>query len=168
MPRTADCRGGAASGDTSSRSVRSATVVMAPTVAATDPGARAETREHRTAGAGPARGAAPTRLRHRPAGLPRALATANVASLQLARAMNRRREFALRAALGAGGGRLIRQLLVEHALVGLIGSGAGLLLAAWLVRALPYLLPSDVSRISDITIDWRVAGFSIGMRGFGP
>jgi len=97
------------------------------------------------------------------AGLLLAAATANVASLQLARAMNRRREFAIRAALGAGGMRLARQLLVENALVGLVGGGAGLLLAAWLVRGLPSLLPSDFPRISDIAIDWRVAAFSIGL-----
>ncbi len=97
------------------------------------------------------------------AGLLLAAATANVASLQLARAMNRRREFAIRAALGAGGGRLARQLLVENALLGLIGGGGGLVLAAWLVRGLPSLLPSDFPRLSDIAIDWRVAVFAVGL-----
>jgi len=97
------------------------------------------------------------------AGLLLAAATANVASLQLARAMNRRREFAIRAALGAGGGRLVRQLLVENTLLGLVGGGFGLVLAAWLVRGLPSLLPADFPRIADIAIDWRVAAFSIGL-----
>ena len=90
----------------------------------------------------------------RPPGDPRAArgvalllitATANVASLQLARATTRRREMAVRAAIGAGQRRIVRQLLVENAIVGLCGGVAGLALAAGLQRLLPSLLPAGVS-----------------------
>jgi putative ABC transport system permease protein len=96
-------------------------------------------------------------------GLLLATATANVASLQLARATNRRREIAIRSALGAGGGALMRQLLVENTLVGLCGGLAGLLLAAWMLRALPSVLPADFPRLADVTFDWRVGAFAIGV-----
>lgn len=96
-------------------------------------------------------------------GLLLATATANVASLQLARATNRRREIAIRSALGAGGGPLMRQLLVENTLVGLCGGLAGLLLAAWMLRVLPSVLPADFPRLADVTFDWRVGAFAIGV-----
>ncbi|HSL22257.1 MAG TPA: ABC transporter permease [Vicinamibacterales bacterium] len=87
---------------------------------------------------------------------------ANVAGLQLARAVARRREIAVRAAIGAGGARLMRQLLTESVLLGVFGGAAGLALAAWLHRALPSLLPADFPRIGDVALDWRVASFAIG------
>lgn len=90
-------------------------------------------------------------------------AVANVASLQLARAVARRREVAIRSALGAGSGRLSRQLLVENVFVGLAGGAAGLLAAAWAHRALPWLLPSDFPRVEGIAIDARVAAFAIAV-----
>jgi hypothetical protein len=85
-----------------------------------------------------------------------ATATANVASLQLARATTRRRELATRAALGAGGGRLTRQLLVEGALVGVAGGAAGLGLAIAGHRALPAVLPVDFPRLDTVVMDARV------------
>jgi predicted permease len=92
-----------------------------------------------------------------------ATATANVASLQLARATARRRELAVRAALGAGRGRLVRQTLVEHVLLGLLGGIAGLALAAVLHRALPSILPADFPRVHDIALGWRIQAFAVAI-----
>ena len=60
---------------------------------------------------------------------------------------------ALTMALGAGGVRLTRQLLVENAIVGQIGGLVGLLFAVWLVRLLPAILPADFPRVADVAID---------------
>jgi predicted permease len=90
-------------------------------------------------------------------------ATANVASLQLARATTRRREMAIRAAIGAGGRRIARQLVVESALVGLGGGVAGLSLAAVLHRALPSLLPADFPRIDAVAVDAGVVLFAVSV-----
>jgi predicted permease len=82
-------------------------------------------------------------------------ATANVASLQLARAAGRRRELAIRSALGAARTRLIRQALVENLLLGVLGGAAGLLLAVLMHRALPALLPAGFPRMADVALGWR-------------
>jgi predicted permease len=87
-------------------------------------------------------------------------ATANVASLQLARALQRRREMAVRSAIGAPAPRLMRQLLTENVLLGAMGGITGLTLAAWVHRALPWLLPSQFPRAADVSMDWRVAAFT--------
>jgi predicted permease len=92
-----------------------------------------------------------------------ATAAANAASLQLARAVGRRRELAIRTALGAGRSRLVRQTLVENLLLGLLGGAAGLLLAALMHRALPALLPSDFPRIADVAFDLRIQLFAVGI-----
>lgn len=96
-------------------------------------------------------------------GLLLATATANVAGLQLARATARRRELALRSALGAGRGRLALLLLIESALVGGAGGVAGLALAAAAQRALPALLPPEFPRIAEIALDLRVAAFAAAL-----
>ncbi|MDO8836058.1 MAG: ABC transporter permease, partial [Vicinamibacterales bacterium] len=96
-------------------------------------------------------------------GLLLAAATANVASMQLARAIIRKREAAVRAALGAGAGRLIRLLLIENALVGLAGGITGLAFAAALHRALPSILPAGFPRIEAIAIDVRVSLVALGL-----
>ncbi len=88
------------------------------------------------------------------------VATANVASLQLARATGRRRELAIRAALGAGGSRVTRQLLLENLLVGLAGGTVGLLLAGLMHRLLPALLPADFPRGPDVRVDATVVLFA--------
>lgn len=92
-----------------------------------------------------------------------AIATANVASLQLARGAARRRELAVRSALGADRGRLIRQALVENVLLGLLGGTAGLVVAVVLHRALPAILPASFPRVDDIALGWRIEAVAIAM-----
>lgn len=87
-------------------------------------------------------------------------ATANIASVQLARAAVRRRELAIRVSLGASGGRLARQLVLESFVIGLVGGAVGLTLAAAIHTVLPSLLPPDFPRASEITLDWRAASFA--------
>ena len=88
-------------------------------------------------------------------------AIANVANMQLARATARHRELTIRAALGAGIGRLARQLLIENAIAAVLGSIAGLALTFALHGALPALLPAGFPRVDAITIDGRVLAFTL-------
>jgi predicted permease len=87
-------------------------------------------------------------------------AIASISNMQLARSTGRRRELAVRAALGAGTGRLARQLLVESTLLGLAGGAGGAALMALLHLLVPSLLPEDFPRLSDIGMDVRVLGFA--------
>jgi putative ABC transport system permease protein len=89
------------------------------------------------------------------------VACVNVANLLLARAASREREFAVRAALGASRARIIRQLLIESIPLGLLGGGAGLLLAYWGLTLMRSLLPSSLPRHNTISIDGRVLGFTL-------
>jgi putative ABC transport system permease protein len=91
------------------------------------------------------------------------IACANVAGLLLARATGRSREFALRAALGAGRKRLIGQLLAESVLLSLCGGILGVLLAAWLLRAIPLMTSFDLPRAAEIHIDWMILGFAAAL-----
>jgi predicted permease len=89
-----------------------------------------------------------------------ATAIANVANMQLARAMTRQREMTIRAALGAGVSRISRQLLIENAIVGGSGAALGLMLAVALHRVMPSLLPAGFPRGDEISIDGRVLVFA--------
>lgn len=88
-------------------------------------------------------------------------AIANVANMQLARASGRARELTIRAALGAGTGRLSRQLMIENAIIGISGAACGLLLSMALHRMMPSLLPAGFPRVDAIAIDARVLAFAI-------
>jgi len=92
-----------------------------------------------------------------------ATATANVASLQLARATTRRREMAIRSALGAGTARVTRQLLVESLLLGAGGGMAGVALAVAVYRVLPAALPADFPRSADIGVNGWVLAFATAL-----
>src|SRR5206468_2228713 len=87
--------------------------------------------------------------------------TANVASLQLARASTRRREMAVRSALGASTGRIAGQLLIESLILGGLGGGVGICVAIGLNRALPPLLPADFPRLDDIAVTAPVLVFAV-------
>ncbi len=93
------------------------------------------------------------------------IACANVASLLLARATGRSREIAIRAAIGAGRGRIIRQLLTESVLLSMAGGVVGLVIGALGVRALLAVNPGNIPRIgpngSAVSLDWAVMGFTL-------
>ncbi|HEY7183132.1 MAG TPA: ABC transporter permease, partial [Blastocatellia bacterium] len=91
------------------------------------------------------------------------IACANVANLLLARSATRRKELAVRAALGAGRGRLIRQSLTESLLIGVIGGLAGLMLALWLRYLLLAFSPPEIPRLEAVTLDSRVLVFNTAL-----
>ena len=97
-------------------------------------------------------------------GLVLLIACANIANLQLTRAVVRRKEMAIRRALGAGKWRLIHQLLIEGLLLSLVGGLLGLMLARLLVGALLAVAPVGfIPRASEISMDWRALAFTLGV-----
>jgi putative ABC transport system permease protein len=98
-------------------------------------------------------------------GLVLLIACANFASLMMAREVARRQELVIRAALGAGRGRLIRKTLTESALLSVLGGAAGLLLAQWGTRILLALRPEKLGRLTGIHMDGRVLLFVLAVSG---
>jgi putative ABC transport system permease protein len=88
------------------------------------------------------------------------VACVNVASLLLARSLSRQKEISIRAALGAGRWQIVKQLLTESALLGILGGLAGLLIAVWGLDSLKSFLPAEIPRIDQLSPDLRVLLFT--------
>jgi predicted permease len=91
------------------------------------------------------------------------IACANIANLLLARGAARSRETAIRVAIGAGQGHLLRQALTESLVLAVAGGGLGLLIAYWSVAGLVAFGPEDVPRLADAGVDGPVLGFALGL-----
>jgi len=89
------------------------------------------------------------------------IACANVANLQLARATRRQREVTVRAALGAGRGRIIAQALTESVVLAVLGGALGLIVVVWGTDALRGMLPAGFPRVADVAVDTRVLAFAM-------
>ena len=96
-------------------------------------------------------------------GLVLLMACANVANLLLARSMSRAREIAIRAAVGASRGRIVRQLIAESLLLSLTGAVIGVGVAEWAVSAVLRLYPNNLPRALEVGIDYRVLLFTAGL-----
>ncbi len=93
-------------------------------------------------------------------GLVLLIASANTANLQLARNEIRQRELAIRLAMGAGRPRIFQLFLIESLLIGLLGGGLGLAISIWGIRMIRVLGPSEIPRLSEISIDLSVLAFT--------
>ena len=96
-------------------------------------------------------------------GLVLLIACANVANLLLARSAARQREIAIRAAMGASRGRVLRQMLTESVLLSAVGGIAGLFLSVWLTDLLMSIVPEGAPRLDQVGIDYRVLTFALGI-----
>jgi predicted permease len=93
------------------------------------------------------------------------IATANVANLLLARAGSRTREMAVRAAIGAGRGRIVAQLVTESLVLGVSAGFIGLLIAAWGTRALLAIAPEGIPRLTEVRLNGTVFAFAVSVAG---
>ncbi len=91
------------------------------------------------------------------------ISCSNVAHLLVARAATRQKEFAIRLALGAGGARIVMQLLTESLVIGLAGGLTGIVAAYAGVRAVLALAPENLPRMGEVSVDWTVLAFGIGI-----
>ena len=91
------------------------------------------------------------------------IACVNVANLMLARYARREQEFAIRAAVGGGPGRLLRQLLTESVVIAALGGLGGLVATAYALDLLVALMPADVPRLAQIAVNERLLGFTAGL-----
>ena len=91
------------------------------------------------------------------------IACANLASLLLARAVSRERELAMRVALGAGRGRLVRQCLTESAVLAFAGGMLGTVLAAVGIRPFAFFWPGGLPRVQEVQLNWQVLLFALGV-----
>ena len=91
------------------------------------------------------------------------IAGSNVAGLLLARGVTRQRALAVCAALGAGRGRIVRQLLTESVVLSLTGGALGLAAATLVIRAVPALVPGDIARLDEVTVNGVVLAFTLGL-----
>jgi putative ABC transport system permease protein len=96
-------------------------------------------------------------------GLVLLIACANVANLLLARSAARQKEIAIRAAMGASRGRVLRQMLTESILLSAIGGIVGILLSVWLTQVLMAMVPEGAPRVDQVGIDYRVLTFALGV-----
>lgn len=96
-------------------------------------------------------------------GLVLLIACGNVSNLLLARGATRARELALRSALGAGQGRLVRQLFTESLMLGVVSAAAGVMVARGLIGLLVAYGPSQVPRLDQAQLDWTVFGFAVAL-----
>ena len=94
-------------------------------------------------------------------GLVLLIACANIAGLLLAQHAVRSKEIAIRAALGAGRSRLVRQFFLEGVLLSLLGTTAGVALAKFGVDAMIKIIPQEIPRLNQVQLDWRVLGFTL-------